>query len=72
MCWIKKGVTGQNVEAHNDNVNAAEPAVKTDRYHVIATVATLDASYPIQLWSNTIPQMQYTLNMYGPCNRIAT
>ena len=32
-------------------------------YHVIAKVATLDASYSIQLWSKMIPKMQDTLNM---------
>ena len=53
----KKSVTRQNMEAHNHKVNAVEPAVKTEKYHVIATVATLDASFPIQLWSKVILQM---------------
>ena len=39
---IKKGTARKNVEAHNHKVNAAEPAVKTAKYHIIAHVATLD------------------------------
>ena len=60
---IKKSTTRQNVEAHNHRVNAAEPAVKTAKYHIIAHVATLDHQCPIQLWSKMLPQMQDTLNM---------
>ena len=63
QCLDKKGTNRQNVEAHNHKVNAVEPAVKTPRYHVITTVATLDASRPIQLWGKMIPQIQDTLNM---------
>ena len=53
----KKGVTRQNMEAYNHKVNAAEPAVKTAKNHVIVIVVTLDASCSIQLWSKMIPQM---------------
>ena len=60
---IKKGTARQNVEAHNHRVNAAEPAVKTSKYHIIAHIATLDHQCLIQLWSRMLPQMQDTLNM---------
>ena len=60
---IKKGTERQNVEAHNHKVNAAEKAVKTAKYHIIAHVATLDHQCPIQSWSKMLPQMQDTLNM---------
>ena len=60
---IKKGTVRQNVEAHNHRVNAAEPAVKMAKYHIIAHVSTLDHQCPIQLWSKILPQMQDTLNM---------
>ena len=53
----------QNVEAHHHNANAAEPAVKTAKHHIISHIATMDASCPTQLWSEMIPQMQDTLNM---------
>ena len=52
---IKKGTARQNVEAHNHRVNAAEPAVKTAKYHIIAHIATLDHQCPIQLWSKMLP-----------------
>ena len=60
---IRKGTARQNVEAHNHRVNAAEPAVKTAKYHIIAHIATLDHQCPIQLWSKILPQIQDTLNM---------
>ena len=59
---IKK-TTRQNVEAHHHNVNTAEPAVKSAKYHIISHIATMDESCPIQLWSDMIPQMQDMLNM---------
>ena len=60
---VKKGTARQNVEAHNHRANAAEPAAKTAKYHIIAHVATLDHQCPIKLWSKMLPQMQDTLNM---------
>ena len=60
---IKKDTARQNVEAHNHRVNAAEPAVKTAKYHIIAHVATFDHQCLIQLWSKMLPQIQDTLNM---------
>ena len=51
------------MEAHHHNTNAAEPAVKTAKYHIISYITTMDASCPIQLWSKMIPQMQDMLNM---------
>ena len=54
---IKKGTAIQNAEAHNHKVNAAEPEVKTAKYHITAHVATLDHQCPIQLWSKMLQQM---------------
>ena len=51
------------MEAHNHKVNAAEPVVKTAKYHIIAHIATLDHQCPIKLWSRMLPQRQDTLNM---------
>ena len=39
----------QLVEPHNHRVNAAEPAVKAIKYHIIAALATVDRGFPIQL-----------------------
>ena len=47
----------KTVVAHNHKFNAAEPAVKTAKYHIIAHVATLDHQCPIQLWSKIMPKM---------------
>ena len=49
-----KGTARQNVEAHNHRVNAAEPAVNTAKYHIIAHIATLDHQCPIQFWSKML------------------
>ena len=53
----------QNVEAHHHNVNAAKPAVKSTKYHLISHVDTVDVNWPIQLWSEMLPQIQETLHM---------
>jgi hypothetical protein len=58
-----KETARQNVKAHHQNSNAAEPAVKSAKYHIISHVATLDNDCPIQLWSEMLPQMEDTLNM---------
>ena len=42
-----KDTARQNVKAHHDNANAAEPTVKTATYHIISHIATMDASCPI-------------------------
>ena len=52
-----KDTARQNMEAHHHNANVAETAVKTAKYHIISHIATMDASCPIQLWSEMIPQM---------------
>ena len=39
----------QLVEPHNHRVNAAEPAVKAIKYHIIAAQVTVDRDCPIQL-----------------------
>ena len=51
------------MEAHNHRVNAAEPAVKTAKYHIIAHIATLDHQCSMQFWSKMLPHMHDTLNM---------
>ena len=60
----KKGTKRHHVALHNHRVNAAEPAVKTAKYHLIAVLATLDWSCPIQLWSKMIKHIQDTLKMF--------
>ena len=62
--YITSQETGiQLVEPHNHRVNAAEPAVKTVKYHTLASLATLDPNCPIQLWCRFIQQIEITLNI---------
>ena len=60
----KKGIRCYHVAPHNHRVNSTEPSVKTAKYHLIAALATLDRSFPIQLWSKMAKQIQDTLNMF--------
>ena len=59
----------QNVEAYNHRVNAAEPAVKTAKYHAIAHFATLDLTCPIQVWDRMLPTIECTLNLLQKSRR---
>ena len=60
----EKGTRRHHAAPHAHRVNAAEPAVKTAKYHLIAALATLDWGCPIQLWSKMLKQVQDTLNMF--------
>ena len=43
----EKGTRHHPVAPHAHRINAAEPVVKTAKYHLIAALATLDWDYPI-------------------------
>ena len=58
-----EGATIQLAEPYNHCVNAAEPAVKLVKYHVLAGLATVHPDCPLQLWDRFLAQMQDTLNM---------
>ena len=51
------------MEPHNHRVNVAEPAVKSVKYHMLATFATMDKNFPMQVWNKFTKQMQDTLNL---------
>jgi hypothetical protein len=54
----------QVVEPHNHRVNAAELAIQTFKAAFIATLATTDSNFPLQLWDQlTTLQVKDTLNM---------
>ena len=59
----KENVDIQLVKPHNHRVNAAEPAVKAEKYHTIAGLATVDITCPLRLWCKFVPQIQDTMNM---------
>ena len=44
-------------------MNASEMGVKTGKYHLISSLATVPNSSPLQLWCQYIPQIEMTLNM---------
>ena len=51
----------QLVEPHNHCVNAAEPAVKSLKYHDLAVFDTLVPNFPIQLWDRFTEQIEIPL-----------
>jgi hypothetical protein len=66
--YIKKFLTVKDcafqvVESHNHRVNAAERAIQTFKDAFIATLATTDSEFPLQLWDKLAPQVQNTLNL---------
>ena len=68
--YIKsENVAIQIVEPYNHRVNAAEPAVKTAKYHMISCFATVDINCPLQLWDKSCPQIQDSLNMMRTSRR---
>ena len=64
-----EGAKIQLVEPHNHRVNAAEPAVKTAKYHFIASLATVSPNCPLQIWCQFLPQVEMTLNMLRTSRR---
>ena len=59
----KENIDIQLVDPYNHCVNAAEPAVKVEKHHTIAGLATVDITRPLRLWCEFVPQIQDTLNM---------
>ena len=68
----EKEVPIQLIEPGNHRVNAAEMGVKTGKYHLISSLATVAKSIPLQLWCQYIPQIETTLNMLQTCRRDPT
>ena len=53
-----KGTRRYHVALHAHRVNAAKPAVKTAKYHLIAALATLDWGCPVQLWGKMLKKFR--------------
>jgi hypothetical protein len=65
---IKKFLTENNcklqvVEPHNHHMNATECVIQTFKAALIATLATTNSNFPLQLWDKHTPQAQDMLNM---------
>jgi hypothetical protein len=56
-------MTIQLVPLHNHRVNAAKRAIGTFKEHFVAALATIDNLCPLQLWDESLPQAELTLNM---------
>ena len=56
-------------KTHNHRINASEPAVKNTKYHTLASFATLDPNYPIQLWRKFTNQIEITPNILRTSRR---
>ncbi len=59
----KKECNLQVVEPHNHRVNTVEHAIRTFKDAFIATLATTDRKFMLQLWDELAPQVQDTLNL---------
>jgi len=71
---VKDFVKAQNtkiqfVEPDIHRVNAAERAIQTYKNHLIAGLCTVDPNFPLQLWDETVPQSEMTLNMLRTSRR---
>ena len=51
------------MESHNHCINAAEQAIQTFKNHFIAGLATVDVTFPLQLWCYLLMQAELTLNL---------
>jgi len=47
--------------------NLAERAIRTAKNHVVSTIATTDKNFSLELWDETIPQAEITLNLMRGC-----
>ena len=48
---------------HMHRANIAERMIRTFKNHFIATLATVDKSFPMMLWCHILPQIEITLNL---------
>jgi hypothetical protein len=53
----------QLVPPHCHRRNAAERAIGTFKEHFVAGLASVDPSFPMQLWDRLLPQEEITLNL---------
>jgi hypothetical protein len=56
-------ITFQFVPPYSHRQNAAERAIISFKYHLIAGLCSTDKSFPMHLWDRLLPQAVITLNM---------
>ena len=58
----EKDITPQYVPPGTHRANKAERAIRTARNHLISTLSSAYASFPMDLWDEVVPQAEITLN----------
>ena len=61
-----KGTTIQKVPPGTHRANRAERAIRAGKNHIIATLCTAHPSCPLDLWDESTPQAEITLNHLRP------
>ena len=64
-----ENITMEYVPPHSHRANKAERAVRDSKNHLIATIATADPDFPMDLWDESQDQLNITMNLlrpYGP------
>ena len=59
---IKYQLTPPNIH----QINAAERAICTHKNHLLAGLAAVDPSFPINQWNRLLPQAEIALNLLRP------
>jgi hypothetical protein len=59
----QQNITFQLVPPYSHRRNAAERAIRSFKYHLIAGLCSTDKSFPMHLWDRLLPQAVITLNM---------
>ena len=67
-------ITIQYVPPHTHRANKAERAIRDVKNHLISTLCTVHASFPLTLWDEMLPQAEITINhlrKYTPDTRMS-
>jgi hypothetical protein len=61
--FLANKIAFQCVPPHVHRVNAAERAIRTFKNHFIASLCTVDTTFPMTEWDRLLPQATLTLNL---------
>ena len=65
---LKQSIAKHNIQyqltpPHIHRINAAERAIRTYKNHLLAGLASVNPSFPINEWDRLLPQADFTLNL---------
>ena len=63
IAFLSNKIAFQRVPPHEHRVNAAERAIRTFKNHFIASLCTVDTTFPMTEWDRLLPQVTLTLNL---------